>query len=61
MKKFKAFCHRLIKEESAQGATEYILLVVVIVALVGIFRNNIKDAVQGKIEELSKAIGGFSG
>lgn len=47
------------KEESAQGMTEYILLIVVVVTLAYIFRKNIQGAVSGKASALSSEIQGF--
>ncbi|MFZ4403607.1 MAG: Flp1 family type IVb pilin [Pseudobdellovibrionaceae bacterium] len=46
----------LIKDQSGQGATEYILLLVVVVALVLLFQKQIKETVAGKISELSGKI-----
>lgn len=42
----------LWKDESAQGATEYILLLVVVVAIVLVFKKPILDAVKGKMDDL---------
>ena len=61
MKKFKAVIMKLAKDESGQGATEYVLLVVVVVALVTLFRQQIYGALQGKLAELSEKIGSFQG
>jgi Flp pilus assembly pilin Flp len=61
MKNIKKFFKSLWKDESAQGATEYILLVVVIVAIAGLFREQIKAAVSGKLDELKGSILGFKG
>ncbi len=61
MKKFKAVMLRLAKDESGQGATEYVLLVVVVVALVTLFRGQIYSALEGKLSELSGKIGEFQG
>ncbi|MNL25936.1 hypothetical protein D3C87_1474380 [compost metagenome] len=57
MKKFKNFSRKLLKNKSGQGATEYILLLVVVVALVLMFKNQIKETVSGKISELNDMIG----
>lgn len=46
----------LWNDESAQGATEYILLLVVAVGLVILFGPKIKQMVSGKSDELA---GGF--
>lgn len=59
--KFKNFSKKLWKNESGQGATEYILLLVVVVALVMLFKDKIKGAFEGKLSELSGSISGFKG
>ncbi|WP_413559314.1 Flp1 family type IVb pilin [Bdellovibrio sp. HCB209] len=56
MKKFKNFSKNLLKNKQGQGATEYILLLVVVVSLVILFKDNIKNTVQGKIDELKNSI-----
>jgi Flp pilus assembly pilin Flp len=61
MKKFTAVMKNLWKDESGQGATEYVLLVVVVVALVVLFRNQITGAMSEKLSQLSSAITGFTG
>lgn len=61
MKKFKEITKMLVEDESGQGATEYILLLVVIVGLVTMFGNDIKNVVKSKIGELSGSIGAISG
>lgn len=55
----KGLFGRFWQEEEAQGTTEYILIVLVVVALAFAFRKQIETAVQGKIEELSGKIGEF--
>lgn len=50
---------RFIKEESAQGMTEYILLIVVVVGLAYTFRNKIKETLSGKMEDVKGGIQGF--
>ena len=55
------FFKKLWKDESAQGATEYILLLVVVVGLAFVFKNQIKAAVESKMDQVSKDIGGFGG
>lgn len=52
-KNIKAFSKKLFKNERGQGATEYILLLVVVVAIVLIFKKQIKDTVTQQIEGLS--------
>lgn len=51
----------ILKDESGQGMSEYILLVVVIVAIAVIFKDRIKSAVQNKVNNLGEQIEGFSG
>ena len=61
MKNASAVLKSLLKDESGQGATEYVLLVVVVVALVMLFRTKITEALGTKLDELSKDIIGFQG
>lgn len=61
MKKIKEISKKLIQDESAQGATEYILLLIVVVAIAMMFRERITEAVRGKLSDLSNSIGSFSG
>ncbi len=51
----------LLKNNAGQGATEYILLLVVIVGLVVAFGPKIKSAVQKKAETVGADIEGFTG
>jgi Flp pilus assembly pilin Flp len=46
----------IIKGQSGQGATEYILLLVVIVGLVMMFGPKIKTAISGKVGDLEKGM-----
>lgn len=57
MKKFKNFSKGLFKNKKGQGATEYILLLVVVVALVIMFKDKIKTTMSDKIGELQGMIG----
>lgn len=59
--KFKNFSKKLLKNRSGQGATEYILLLVVVVALVVMFKDQIKTTMNDKIGELNGMIGGVTG
>ncbi len=54
--KFKSFSKKLFKNERGQGATEYILLLVVVVALVMMFKNQIKQTMEGKLGDLQGMI-----
>jgi Flp pilus assembly pilin Flp len=47
----------LWQDESAQGATEYILLVAVVVGLVMMFKGKIMSMLSGKLDEISSAMG----
>ena len=60
MKNFKNLMKKLWQDESGQGATEYILLLVIVVAIALLFRNQIQQIVSGKISEIGGAIGQFS-
>ena len=48
----KNFIKSLWKDESAQGATEYIMLLVVVVALAMLFKDKIKTQVTDLITKL---------
>jgi Flp pilus assembly pilin Flp len=60
MKKLTALTSKLMKDESGQGATEYILLLVVVVALALLFRGRITEIVTSKLGELASSIGSFN-
>ncbi len=60
MKSVKNFIKRLIQDESGQGATEYILLLVVVVAIAMLFKDQIMGVVRTKMSEISSTIGGFT-
>ncbi|MEY4617257.1 MAG: putative Flagellin, Flp1-like, domain [Pseudomonadota bacterium] len=51
--------NKFLKEESAQGMTEYILLIVVVVTLAYAFRNKISSAINTKMGEVDSGIQGF--
>lgn len=59
MKKVTSVFSKLWKDESGQGATEYILLLVVVVGLAFIFKDKIRAIVTEKMGELEGDIGGF--
>jgi hypothetical protein len=56
MKKLTNFMKNLWKDESAQGATEYILLLIVVVGLILLFKDQIIGIVKGKLGDLSGSI-----
>lgn len=49
----------LIRDESAQGATEYVLMLAVVVAVVLLFRVQIMDAAKGIIGKLTDQLNQF--
>lgn len=57
MKKIKELAVQLWNDESAQGATEYILLLVIVVALAITFKGRIMEIVSGKLGELATGVG----
>ncbi len=61
MKNIKKFANTLWKDESAQGATEYILLLVAVVAVVLIFKDKIRGIVEGMLSNLQGNINGAMG
>lgn len=60
MKGISKFVKTLLKDESAQGAVEYILLLVVVVAIGIIFKGQIISAVKSRLDDLSGGMNGFS-
>jgi Flp pilus assembly pilin Flp len=50
----------LWKDESAQGATEYILLLAIVVGVAMFFGKDIKRIITEKMGSISGAISGFS-
>jgi Flp pilus assembly pilin Flp len=61
MSKFTRRAMQLWNDESGQGATEYILLLVVVVALVLLFKGKIRTAISNKLDELEGNIQSFKG
>ncbi len=57
----KQLLKKLWKDESAQGATEYILILVIVVAIAALFRQQIMGVLEGKLSELGSSIGSFGG
>lgn len=50
---------KIWKDESAQGATEYILMLVVVVSIAVLFKDQIKNIISGKVTKLGQDIQGF--
>ncbi len=60
--KLKSFFKRGKKsDQRGQGMTEYALLLLVIVALVAVFKEKIRGAVSGKLTEVGDSISNFNG
>ena len=51
---------RIWQEEEAQGATEYILLLVVIVGIAFLFKGKIEEVISAKVDDLGSSIKGFT-
>lgn len=60
MNKFFKNIRKAFADESAQGATEYILLLVIVVAVAVIFKDKIKEVISSKTAEVGSQIQGFS-
>ena len=61
MKKFGHRVKAAFMDESGQGATEYILLLVVVVGLVIMFKGQIRQAITTQLDQLSQSITSFNG
>ena len=60
-KNIKKIAQKIWNDESGQGATEYILLLVVVVALVLMFGPQFRTAIEDKVNSIRDQIAGFSG
>lgn len=60
MRKVSNLLKTLWSDESAQGATEYILLLVIVVGLAMMFRKRIMAMVEGRLGSIEGALSGFS-
>ena len=56
---FKNLAVKIWKDESAQGMTEYILLVVGLVAVLFIFRDKFRSVMDGAIGKMEGQINNF--
>ncbi|MFN7727834.1 MAG: Flp family type IVb pilin [Bdellovibrio sp.] len=54
------FLKTLWKDESGQGMAEYVLLIVVVLAVAAIFKDKIKGMVTTKMSSVSDSFTGFS-
>lgn len=50
---------KLWQDESAQGATEYILMLVVVVSIAVMFKNQIGQIIESKVGKLGGEINSF--
>jgi len=56
MKALKKFSKRLLKNERGQGMMEYLLLLVIVVGLILMFKDNIMETAKSKIDDLQSSI-----
>jgi Flp pilus assembly pilin Flp len=56
----KRFIQKIWQDESAQGATEYILMLVIVVGIAMLFKDKIRAVISGKVDDLGNDIQGFS-
>ena len=61
MKKIKNTLKQLWQDESGQGATEYILILVVVAVIVMVFRDNIKTIIGRETNAVGSKLGGAIG
>ena len=59
MSKIKKFLINIWEDESGQGATEYILILVVVGVLVIAFKGKIVQIIEDRTGEVGAKIGGF--
>jgi hypothetical protein len=55
----KKALNTLWKDESAQGATEYILMLVIVVGIAMLFKKQIMEVISSKVSDLGQSIGDF--
>lgn len=60
-KRIKKHITDLLKDESGQGTTEYILILVAVVAIAFLFKDWVNSKFQGFIDNLQGKITGFLG
>lgn len=53
----KSFFKKLWQDESGQGATEYILILVVVAVIVMAFKEKIVGIIKGKTDEMGEKLG----
>ena len=57
MNKIKNTIKKLWKDESGQGATEYILILVVVATIVMVFKDKIKEIIASRTEDVGGKLG----
>lgn len=60
MQKIKSTLKQLWSDESGQGATEYILLLVIVVAVAFLFKDRIMGILRDKLDQLGGSIGSLT-
>ena len=61
MKKVITTAKNIWKDESGQGAVEYILLLVVVVGIITLLKGPMQDSLKGSVDKLTRQIGSFNG
>ena len=59
MSKIKKILLNIWRDESGQGATEYILILVVVAAMIIVFKNQIKEMIGKRTDDMSLKIKEF--
>jgi Flp pilus assembly pilin Flp len=60
MKNICSKLRNLWSDESGQGTAEYVLLLVLVVAVVLLFGGKLKEAIMGKVGDLTTSIQSFN-
>ena len=61
LEKLKKGFKKFLSDESGQGMTEYVFILLIIIAVLVVFREQIKTAFTDKIGDLTRQIGRFTG
>ena len=59
MKKIKIIAKKLWQDESGQGTAEYVLILVGVIALAGIFRKQIMEIIGAKMGDIKERMLNF--
>jgi hypothetical protein len=59
MKTLKHYSKKLLRSQAGQGATEYILLLVIVVAIATMFKTQIVEAIKTKIGSVQTDLNDF--